>query len=286
MSPELTAAVQAALGHAIIGAQPLSGGDINDAYRVELDSGATHFVKANAAAPEGMFEAEADGLEWLAEARALQIPEVIAVGTADVAFVVLQHLAPAPRRPDFDDTLGSGLAALHRAGAPHFGHRRDNFIGTLPQDNTREADWTTFYWCRRLEPMLRRARDAGAMSRSLTSRFNRLQHVLHERVGPTETPARLHGDLWGGNLHTGPDGQPWLIDPAVYGGHREVDLSMMRLFGGFSSNVFRAYNEAFPLAPEFDERVPLYQLYPLLVHVNLFGGSYVDQASRALDQVL
>ena len=109
---------------------------------------------------------------------------------------------------------------------------------------------------------------------------------LPQRCGPAEPPARLHGDLWGGNLLTDEHGAPVLIDPAVYGGHREVDLAMMQLFGGFSARVFDAYHEAHPLAPGWRERAPLYQLYPLLVHVNLFGGSYLGGVRRALRQVL
>jgi fructosamine-3-kinase len=174
------------------------------------------------------------------------------------------------------------LAALHAFGASSFGLDYDNFIGRLEQSNAAAEDWASFYWSSRLEPQLRLATDRGLIEHGTRSSFDVLRRVLPERVGPEEPPSRLHGDLWGGNLHADETGQPCLIDPAVYGGHREVDLAMMRLFGGFGERVFAAYDHARPLAPAAGERVSLYQLYPLLVHVNLFGSSYVGSLKRAL----
>jgi len=174
------------------------------------------------------------------------------------------------------------LAELHRFGAPCFGWERDNFIGTLPQRNRAEDSWADFFWSQRLEPQLARAIAAGLASSRLRSGLERLGSKLTELVGPSEPPARLHGDLWGGNLHVDAEGAPCLIDPAAYGGHREIDLSMMRLFGGFGERVFRAYDEVFPFAPGYAERIALYQLYPLLVHLNLFGGSYGESIERSL----
>jgi fructosamine-3-kinase len=226
-----------------------------------------------------MFSAEARGLEWLREADALRVPAVISVGSG---FLVLEYLEPAPHRSGFDEELGRGLAQLHRFGARWFGLDHDNFIGRLPQANAPLPRWSDFYRSRRLEPQLQRARHAGLVDRALQARFDRLLSRLDELVGPDEPPARLHGDLWGGNLHSDERGGPCLIDPAVYGGHRELDLAMMRLFGGFSERTFGAYAEAYPLAPGFEQRVALYQLYPLLVHVNLFGGSYVGSVRNVL----
>ncbi len=197
-------------------------------------------------------------------------------------FLVLERISPARRRPDFDERLGRNLAALHRFGAVGFGLDHDNFIGRLPQSNTPAPSWPEFYRSRRLEPQLALARDAGLCSSAMARGFDRLFAVLDERVGPAEPPARLHGDLWGGNVIADATGVACLIDPAVYGGHREVDLAMMRLFGGFGHHVFAAYEEAWPLEPGHEERVPLYQLYFLMVHVNLFGGPYVAQAEHAL----
>jgi protein-ribulosamine 3-kinase len=174
---------------------------------------------------------------------------------------------------------------LHRAGAPGFGLDHDNFIGRLPQANGPLATWAEFYRQRRLLPQLRRAVDGHLASAAMRRGFDYLLPRLEELVGPPEPPARLHGDLWAGNAIVDERGQPCLIDPAVHGGHRELDLGMMRLFGGFSARVFAAYEEAFPLAPGSEARVPLYQLYFLMVHVNLFGGSYVASVESALGRL-
>jgi fructosamine-3-kinase len=251
----------------------VSGGDVNEAYRVTLDDGRVVFAKTHPSPPAGMYEAEADGLAFLAEAP-LRVPRVLAC-TNDALF--LEWLEPGPRVRDFDERLGHGLAALHRLPTA-FGHGVDNFIGPLPQDNASTPDWPSFYAERRLLPMLSRARADASLRR----RFDRLVARLPELVGPPEPPARLHGDLWGGNLHVDEHGAPVLIDPAVYGGHREIDLAMMRLFGGFSARVFASYHEAHPLAPGHEDRVALYQLSPLLVHAALFGASYLGAVDRAL----
>ena len=279
MKQALREELGAALGAAVAAVRPLSGGDINDAWRVELSDGRAVFVKTRERADAEMFLRESEGLAWLAEARALRVPEVLAVGGS---FLALELIEPGRRAPGFDERLGRGLAALHRYGAEGFGWREDNFIGSLPQDNTREPDWPTFYVRRRLEPQLRRATQRGLASDAMQKSFARLFTRMGSLVGPPEPPARLHGDLWGGNFHVDEDGAPVPIDPAVYGGHREMDLAMMQLFGGFSDRVFAAYDEAWPLADGWRERTPLYQLYPLMVHVNLFGGGYVASVERIL----
>lgn len=285
MDSALRDALRFALGAAIKQARRLSGGDINDAFELELASGVSVFLKTNPAAPASMFPAEARGLEWLREANALRVPEVLAVSSGhegEPAFLVLELLPPGRAGRDFDQRLGQGLAALHRFGAGRFGFEADNFIGSLPQRNREHATWAEFFWSERLEPQLARAIEAGRASSRMRDGFERLAARLSRLVGPEEPPARLHGDLWGGNLHIDDAGAPCLIDPAVYAGHREVDLAMMRLFGGFSETVFRAYDEVWPLAPGHAERIGLYQLYPLLVHVNLFGGGYADSVERSL----
>ena len=282
MNSDLRAELEGILSSAVIEASHLGGGSINDAFRVTSADGRAVFVKTHASPPRGMFEAEARGLRWLEEADVIRVPRVVAFSDEQPAYLVLEMLAPAKRRPSFEEELGRSLAALHAFGAPSFGLDHDNFIGRLPQSNTPTVDWPTFYWGSRLEPQLRLASDRGLVGSSMRARFEALRKGLHELVGPDEPPARLHGDLWGGNLHVDESGAPCLIDPAVYGGHREVDLAMMRLFGGFGQRVFAAYDEAFPLAPEASGRTDLYQLYPLLVHVNLFGGSYVGSVDRAL----
>jgi fructosamine-3-kinase len=287
--PAARAAVESALGAAISAARPVSGGDINEAFAVELDDGRTVFVKTNARADPRLFPVEARGLAWLAEAGALRIPDVVAVSSGvpgAPAFLALEWLEPGAPSHAFDEELGRGLAALHAFGAPGFGLEHDNFIGSLSQRNTPHASWAEFYRSERLERELRRAAEHGRASARMRDGFARLFGRFEALVGPPESPSRLHGDLWGGNLHVAPDGAPCLIDPAVYGGHREVDLAMMRLFGGFSERTYDAYAEAAPLAPGDEERVALYQLYPLMVHVNLFGGSYVGSVERALERLV
>lgn len=284
----LAASLGQALGSGVTGVRPVSGGDINQAYAVALADGRELFVKTNARSPRGMFAAEARGLAWLAEARALPVPAVVAVSGADEsgpAYLVLELVRPGRVARDFDETLGRGLAALHRAGASGFGWEADNFIGRLPQENAPAATWAEFYRTRRLEPQLRMAAAAGLATAGMRRGFDRLFAALGALVGPEEPPSRLHGDLWGGNLMCDDGGAPCLIDPAVYGGHREVDLAMMRLFGGFGGRVFDAYEEAWPLADGAEERVALYQLYPLMVHVNLFGGGYGRQVEAILGRL-
>jgi fructosamine-3-kinase len=279
LAAELVSRVGAAVGDAVVDAEPISGGDINEAYALRLRDGRRVFMKTNARAAPGMFEAEAHGLAWLAEAGALRVPTVLAV---EPRFLVLELLEAGRRVADFDERLGRGLAALHRASPGSFGLDADNFIGSLPQSNTTHATWPEFLRVERFEPLVREVIDRRRAPAAWARRFERLYARLAELTGPPEPPARLHGDLWGGNLHADERGEPVILDPAVYGGHREVDLAMMRLFGGFGARVFAAYEEAWPLAPGAAERVALYQLYPLLVHVSLFGGGYVGSVESAL----
>ncbi len=284
----MEASLAAALGSRVLKARPLTGGDINEAYEAGLADGRSVFVKCNATAPNDMFVAEAHGLAWLAQAKALRVPAVLASAGADelTPFLALELVRPAPRARDFDERLGHGLAALHRHGAEAFGLDHDNYIGRLPQKNTFAVNWPEFYRVRRLGAQLKAAVNAGLATTRMRSGFDRLFAQLDTLCGPPEPPARLHGDLWGGNLITDDLGEPCLIDPAAYGGHREIDLAMMKLFGGFGPQVFAAYKEAFPLADGYRERVPLYQLYPLMVHVNLFGGGYLGQVEAALARLV
>ncbi len=283
MNDGVAAAVGEALGAAVVSSRPLSGGDINDAYAVTLADDRRVFVKTNARAPADMFSAEARGLGWLAEADALRVPAVLAV---DARWLALELIEPGRPAPDHDERFGRGLAALHAFGADGFGLDHDNYIGRLPQHNAPASDWPAFYRDRRLVPQLDMAERAGLIVGSARRRYDALLDRLGALVGPAEAPARLHGDLWGGNAHVDGAGGPCILDPAAYAGHREVDLAMMQLFGGFSARVFDAYDEAYPLEPDWRDRVPLYQLYFLLAHVNLFGGSYVSSANRALEAML
>jgi len=208
------------------------------------------------------------------------VPRVVAFSAPEAAaqFLVLQLVESGRPAPDFDERLGRGLAALHRFGAPGFGLDHDNFVGRLPQSNAAAPTWPAFYRERRLEAQLRRAADGGLASDRMRRGFDRLFAALEDLVGPAEPPARLHGDLWGGNVMADAQGRAWLIDPSAYGGHREIDLAMLRLFGAPSGRIFSAYEEAAPLAEGHADRVGLYQLLPLLVHAVLFGGSYIAAA--------
>jgi fructosamine-3-kinase len=275
----LDTALAASLGAEVVRREPIAGGDINQAFRVSLSDGRAVFVKTRAEPVPGMYAREAEGLGYLAEARSLRVPEVLRV---DEQFLALEWITAGARGARFDELLGRGLAALHKFGARSFGLARDNCIGPLPQSNREHESWPAFYGQERLLALGTRAREQGALSGALYARLTRLCARLPALCGDPEPPSRLHGDLWSGNVMADARGVPVLIDPAVYGGDREVDLAMLQLFGSPSARFFAAYDETYPRKPGSDERVALYQLYPLLVHVCLFGAGYLGQLERAL----
>jgi fructosamine-3-kinase len=244
------------------------------------------FAKGDLHAPS----LEREGLAWLGatlDGEHVSVPRVLACrdrSEGEDGFLVMEWVPPEPttgetRDAQADERLGRGLALAHRAHAPPLGLDAPNQLAGVEQDNRPAASWAEFYWARRLEPMLRRTR--ARLARETVQRFERLGSRMDALVGPPEPAVRLHGDLWGGNRLVA-RGRNFLVDPAVYGGYREVDLAMMRLFGGFSPRCFDAYHEVYPLADGWERRVPLYQLYPLLVHVALFGGSYASEVDDAL----
>jgi fructosamine-3-kinase len=261
----------------------VGGGDINEAFRVRLADGSEAFVKTRPGATPGEYAAEAAGLAWLAEPGALRTPRVLSIEAGHLALEWVQagHLGDAGI-----EELGRGLAATHAAGAPRFGAFAEPEsgeparFGSLALPNDPADDWPAFYAERRLRPLARLAAERGALSPEGIRAVERVCERMPELCGPPEPPARLHGDLWSGNVMAGADGRPWLIDPSAYGGHREVDLAMLRLFGAPSGRVFSAYEEFSPLAAGWERRVELYQLLPLLVHALLFGGSYRGAAER------
>jgi fructosamine-3-kinase len=261
----------------IVRTEPVAGGDINEARRVELADKTLVFVKSHSAPPPGMYAAEAAGLAWLREGP-LRVPRVIAVGDT---FLALEWLELGHRDRHSEEQLGRGLAQLHALGAKTFGLDRGNYLATIPQDNTPEPDIVTFYIERRLRPLIAQLRVTD--STDLDARLDTLAKTP-DRFGPPERPARLHGDLWWGNVAFC-DGAPVLIDPAVYGGHREIDLAMLMLFGGVSELLVGAYNEVWPLAPEWRSRIQLWQLYPVAAHGVLFGGGYTRQLARMLSEL-
>ena len=261
----------------------IGGGDINESFHVLLADGSDAFVKTRAEASPGEYAAEAAGLAWLAEPGALRTPNVLDL---DERYLALEWIEPGRLDDAGAEELGRGLAATHRAGAPRFGttdgsagHSPARF-GSLGLSNDPTGDWPSFYAERRLRPLAAIARERDALPASAIRAVESVCEHIEELCGPPEPPARLHGDLWSGNVMADRDGRPWLIDPSAYGGHREVDLAMLRLFGAPSERVFAAYEELTPLAPGSAQRVELYQLLPLLVHALLFGGSYRAAAER------
>jgi fructosamine-3-kinase len=275
------AALAAALGEDVAELVPVAGGSLNDAYRATLAGGARVFVKTARDAVPGAYTAEAAGLRWLAEPGALPVPEVLAV---DERFLALAWV-DGGGRADMA-ALGRGLAAMHRAGAAAPGAQPPGIdgplrLGPLALPNAPGPSWPAFYAANRLLPLAAMAADRGALDAAGVRAVEAVAARIEDLAGPDEPVARLHGDLWSGNVHAGADGRPWLIDPAAYGGHREVDLAMLELFGAPGPAFFAAYDEVWPRAAGHDERVALWQLFPLLVHAVLFGGSYGATAAGA-----
>jgi fructosamine-3-kinase len=276
----LADAVRDVTGRPVRGLERVGGGDINDAYRVQFADESFGFVKTRADVAPGEYESEAAALRWLAEPGALRVPEVLGVGER---VLVLDWVDEGARGEPA--AFGAGLAVLHAAGAADFGAtpparagaaRPPLRLGSLVLPNDPAPDWATFYAERRLLPLLPHA----GLTRFGIKAVESVCARMHELAGPPEPPARLHGDLWSGNVLWGRDGRAWLIDPAAYGGHREVDLAMLRLFGSPGRHFLDAYEEQYPLTPGHEERVELYQLFPLLVHAALFRGGYVASAER------
>ncbi len=263
----------------------VGGGDINEAWRVRMPDGGTAFVKSRRDVEPGEYRREAASLRWLAEPGTLQVPNVVALGGD---YLALEWIEQGSLDAAGAEELGRGLALMHAAGAPRFGEWESSArseeshatVGSLSLPNDPLADWPSFYAQRRLIPALRAARASGAVSQGGERAVVKVCERIDSLAGPAEPPARLHGDLWSGNVLAGRDGRPWLIDPTAYGGHREVDLAMLQLFGAPPARVLAAYEEAVPLAEGWRERVGLWQLLPLLVHAALFGGAYGAQAER------
>ena len=265
--------------------QELGGGCINRAF-VLRDGASAWFVKLNDAQRLPMFQAEAAGLEALAAAKAIRVPTPLGSGLAgEEAFLVLEYLAFGRPRRESGAEAGRRLAQLHRQSQARFGWDRDNFIGSTPQPNAEDGDWAAFWRKRRLEPQLDLALAQGFGGR-LQDRGRRLAEACPALIDHAPPPALLHGDLWSGNMAFDAAGQPVLFDPAVYYGDREADLAMTELFGGFGADFQAAYREAWPLAPGYQVRRDLYNLYHILNHLNLFGAGYLGQALGMMDRLL
>ncbi len=258
----------------------LSGGSINEAVKLLLDDGTEIFLKWNSGKYQEMFEVEQKGLETLRNADCgFLIPNIFASGTTpdnQYTWLLLEYVDQGRSDGPFFDYFGARLAQLHSNTAGEYGLAYDNFIGRLPQKNSKIANWNEFFVTNRLEPQLSQAINSGLLDYQVGENFERLFSRLDDLI-PNSPPSLLHGDLWSGNFLAAKNGDPVLIDPAVYYGHREIELAFTKLFGGFSSNFYKSYNEQWPLEPGFEDRVAIFNLYPLLVHVNLFGRAYTSQ---------
>lgn len=268
----------------LISSSSVGGGDINDAFRFSTNHG-DYFVKKNSSSkfPQ-MFQKEAKGLALLASAGEIAVPEVMCLGEdKDDAYLILKFIKGSGKKSGFWEDYGKRLAKLHKHTNEYFGLGDDNYIGSLHQSNRKHANWTDFFRQERLQPQVKLARDHGRMGSGIARSFDRFYHKLDE-IFPIEPPSLLHGDLWGGNFMVGDLGEPTLIDPAVYYGHREMDLGMSKLFGSFDKRFYESYHDHYPVEKGWNERLDYCNLYPLMVHVNLFGGSYLGSVGSILNK--
>lgn len=260
----------------------LGGGSINQVCKVDTEEG-SFVMKVNSLSRyPGMFKAEAEGLRLLGNSKTIAVPEVVAiVELQQQQVLLLEYIESSKRTANFFEVFGQQLAALHQNTAPVYGLHFNNRIGSLPQDNSQEETLINFFIHRRLEPQLRLAVRQGKLNSDDEKKFE----VLYKKLLcllPDEKPALIHGDLWKGNFICGNDGTAWLIDPAVAYSCREADIAMSKLFGGFEDVFYQAYTSTFPLSENWEQRIDLWNLYPLLVHVNLFGGTYSNDVRAIL----
>ncbi len=265
----------------ITGETGVGGGCINDTGILNLSNGQKAFIKRNSKNKLDLFEREAEGLQALKKIKgAPRVPQVFGLGQDNsFSFLVLEYLEAVPKIKDFWKIFGYEMAELHRNGRNReSGFFHDNHIGATPQLNGTMPSWVDFFREKRLGFQIKLARDKGLANRSMTALVERIMTRLDSLlIEPDEGQASLlHGDLWSGNFIEGPDGKACIIDPAAHYGHREADLAMTELFGGFSSGFYSSYNEAWPLDPGYPQRKDLYNLYHMLNHLNLFGMSYAS----------
>lgn len=272
------------LGEQIISCSAMTGGDISEVYKLATASQELLLKTHRGKQAFAMLSAEKQGLETISKTKTIQTPKVYFLGEyKNTAFLVMEYVHIKNSNEKDFERLGLQLASLHQSTALEFGFPNDNFIGSLPQSNHKHTDWTTFYVKERLQIQLDLARSKGLLSSQDIPNVDSMLQVCN-RYFQDIRPNLLHGDLWGGNFLIAENGVPYLIDPAVYYGHSEVDLAMSRLFGGFSSRFYDAYHSINPLGKDNQERNNLYQLYYLLVHLNLFGSSYYAGVKRILEK--
>jgi fructosamine-3-kinase len=281
--------IEERLGSKIKSFISLSGGCISDAFKVTIDNGSNFFLKYNSSASNDMFIKEANGLKELSKVNVIRIPDVLSF---DEDYILLEFIPTGSRNlpaaklwqagKNFFEEFGRRFAEMHKYTSNEFGFYEDNYIGSNPQKNIpdeKEKDnWVRFYFNKRILFQLELAEKLGNSTDSLRKGISKLENKIEDIIQTNEKPSLLHGDLWGGNYMVDENGDAVLIDPAVYYGHREADLGMTKLFGGFSSEFYKLYFETFPLEDGYDYRENIYKLYHVLNHLNLFGGGYYSQA--------
>jgi len=287
LQPKTSETIESWSGLKIMSKSAINGGCIGNALKIKLSDEKTYFLKQyspNSPVPHK----EANGLRELAKANAIRAPSIQLECSS---FILLDYINPGHTHPEFFAQFGRELAQLHRHRGDHFGFYEDNFIGSTPQQNishkSESIDWCEFYWNKRLLPQYKLAERNGYVTPELKSNFLKLEEKLYNILSDSkEEPSLLHGDLWNGNFIADCEGNAWIIDPAVYYGHREADLAMTKLFGGFSNEFYEAYNKAYPLKPGHEYREGIYTLYHVMNHLNLFGHSYYPQAISLLRRYL
>jgi protein-ribulosamine 3-kinase len=278
--------IRDAVGRQVVSLSPLGGGSISTAYKTELSDGSSVFLKVSPQFSD-MFIKEANGLRELEKANAIRIPRVLHADEKVLIIEFLPSTSPSNRKIFFEN-FGRQFAQLHRRTNRQFGFYEDNYIGSTPQKNLpMTASWREFYWQNRLLFQFHLAEKNGYADSSLRKYFSQLEKNMNNIIPDDgEPPALLHGDLWGGNYLCTANDTPVIIDPAVYYGHREADLGMTLLFGGFGDSFYSAYNEAYPLQPGWQKRMEVYKLYHLFNHLNLFGEGYYGQVAETMRRLV
>lgn len=264
----------------------LHGGSVNYSYQIETNR-EPFFIKLNRADSfPNMFGLEQLGLHTIEESNTLEVPRIIAEGECEgIAYLILEFIETGKETNSFWEKFGRQLAALHQIKEKQFGLAYSNYIGSLPQSNELTEDWSTFFGQQRIMSQAKMAFDSARIDQSLLSQLESIINNLNN-LFPLATPSLLHGDLWSGNFMVHANGNPIVIDPAIYFGNREMDLAMSLLFGGFQKRFYDAYQEVYPLSKAWETRVDLCNVYPLLVHVNLFGASYAQRLKSAIKRYL
>ena len=287
MKDEINKLLEPLLGATVKSTYSTGGGSINQTQVLELTNGERVFMKHNSNPPTDFFLAEVKGLRLLAQAdNGPRIPKAIALQSGSrPTFLIMEYLENSSESKNFSDRLARALAELHRISQDHFGLDHDNFIGSTPQKNDLEKDGIVFFRDQRIEFQRQLARKAGLLPAAIDKKIDSLCENLNRYMDTTgEKPALMHGDLWSGNYFPDSKGNPCIFDPAVYYGLREADIAMTELFGRLPQRFYDAYHEAFPMNPGYPERKDLYNLYHLLNHLNLFGGSYLSSVQQAVNR--